>query len=226
MRRLSFEIIGYLAILITAIVLFLATTTAWGEPCPCTPPPCEDGDNGATWIFQPSYYSHDPETGQRVAQYAPLPKVYPPYDPTYRESGFHYTQSILRGPDGSVDALHLIQSWGRGDQIRPYGEWLYPYRAGATPFGPWGNPQGPWTLPFDSWANPYGLGQLPYPPWPVYPYNNPNPGYNSYPGAVPYGNHHSPPAPGMNYGPSPMPYGNGGFNPGGQPGGFEGAVEE
>jgi hypothetical protein len=59
-----------------------------------------------------------------------------------------------------------VQTWGQGTAIRPYGEWEYPYRAGATPYGPWGNPQGPWTLPFDSWQNPYGLNRGPYyGPW-------------------------------------------------------------
>jgi len=189
------------AISTAAVIFWLAPVTAGREPCACVSSPCEGDDEGASWIFEPSYYSHDPETGQRVTQYSPLPNVYAPEDPTYQESGFHYTQEILRGPNGSVDGYHLIQSWGRGDQIRPYGEWEYPYRAGATPYGPWGNPQGPWTLPFDSWQNPYGLGRLPNPPWPVSPYNQlpaPSPyGGNSY---SPY----NPAIPGTGYGPTPM----------------------
>jgi hypothetical protein len=164
-----------------------------------------EDDEGPSWIFMPSFYTHDPETGQRVVQYAPLPNVYAPYDPTYQESGFHYTQEILRGPNGSVDALHFIQSWGQADQIRPYGEWLRPYRAGATPYGPWGNPQGPWTLPFDSWQNPYGLGRLPNPPWQIFP-------FGQFQNPVPYGNFNSSPMPGL--GPGPMPYGSGNFNQG------------
>ena len=221
MRRHNLRFSIYPAIMTTVWLLFPTVDAGGAEPCRCEPPPCAEGNEGASWIFQPSYFSHDPDTGQRVTQYAPIPKVYLTYDPTYRESGFHYTQELLRGPNGSVDAFHFIQSWGRGDQIRPYGEWEFPYRAGATPYGPWGNPQGPWTLPFDSWQNPYGLGQLPYPPWPVYPYNN------QYPGAVPYGNYNnSPPAPGMGYGPASTPYGNGRPNHGGPRGGFREGVEE
>lgn len=142
-----------------------AAAMALAEDCLCTTPsPCDDDADTSSWVFEPSYFSHDPSTGKRVAQYAPIPKVYLRQDPSYQESGFHYTQHILRGPGGSLDAYHLVQTWGNGDRIRPYGEWKYPYRAGATPYGPWGNPQGPWTMPFDSWQNPYGLGQFAIPP--------------------------------------------------------------
>jgi hypothetical protein len=109
------------------------------------------------WIFRPGYYTHSPVTGQRVAQYEPERPSIVPTDPTYQESGYRH-QIIYAGND----RLNIVQTWGEGTAIRPYGEWEYPYRAGATPFGPWGNPQGPWTLPFGAWQNPYGLGRLPY----------------------------------------------------------------
>lgn len=118
-----------------------------------------------SWIFRPSTFSHDAATGQRVAQFQPEAPAYYRSDPTYQESGYRHIRSALRGADGSYDYQHIVQTWGLGQLIRPYGEWEYPYRAGATPYGPWGNPSGPWTLPFDSWINPYGLGKLPTPPW-------------------------------------------------------------
>lgn len=124
-----------------------------------------------SWIFRPSTFSHDPSTGQRVAQFMPERVSYRREDPTYMESGYRHVHAGLRGADGSYDHTHVVQTWGLGWLIRPYGEWEYPYRAGATPYGPWGNPSGPWTLPFDSWVNPYGLGRLPHPPWsPWYPW--------------------------------------------------------
>lgn len=123
-----------------------------------------------SWIFRPSTFSHDAATGRRVAQFQPETTAYYRSDPTYQESGYRHIRSALRGADGSYDYQHIVQTWGLGQLIRPYGEWEYPYRAGATPYGPWGNPGGPWTLPFDSWINPYGLGKLPNPPWsPWYP---------------------------------------------------------
>jgi hypothetical protein len=118
----------------------------------------------ASWIFRPSYYSHSPETGDRVVQYQEEQPVYARVDPTYQESGYRHIESNIQ-VGNSADHFHVVQTWGQGDQIRPYGEWQFPFRAGATPYGPWGNPQGPWTLPFDSWRNPYGLGQLPRGPW-------------------------------------------------------------
>lgn len=117
-----------------------------------------------SWIFRPSYYSHDPGGYTRVEQFATHAPAYAPSDPTYRQSAYRQNRTSIRAGD-SADNMHVVETWGAGESIRPYGEWLYPFRAGATPYGPWGNPQGPWTTPHQSWSNPYGLGQLPVPPW-------------------------------------------------------------
>lgn len=113
-----------------------------------------------SWVFRASYYSHDPASGDRVAQFAPEKPPYVRIDPTYQQSAYRHNRTSLQVGD-NYDYLHIVETWGQGEQIRPYGEWLYPYRAGATPYGPWGNPQGPWTTPFGSWSNPYGLGRMP-----------------------------------------------------------------
>ncbi len=130
------------------------------------------------WLFMPSNYSHTPDGQSRVAQYRPLPEPVARYDPTYSQSAYRHTESHLRG-GRSADRLHIVETWGLGEYLRPYGEWERPFREGATPFGPWGNPQGPWTTPFGSWVNPYGLGRLPYPPWgivwPWFWYGTPGP---------------------------------------------------
>jgi len=123
----------------------------------------------SAWIFRRSTYTHDDATGQRVAQYAREQPAYKLEDPSYQQSAYRHSRSGFRVGE-SYDYLHVVETWGQGEYLRPYGEWQYPYRAGATPYGPWGNPQGPWTTPFGSWVNPYGLGQLPNPPWsPYYP---------------------------------------------------------
>jgi hypothetical protein len=138
-------------------LLLLAALAPAALPCSAPADPA--------WIFRPSSYTHDPHTGQRVTQYAPKQPAYARVDPTYQQSGYRHDQAILRGADGSADRVHIVETWGAGEAIRPYGEWEYPFRAGATPFGPWGNPAGPWTSPYGSWVNPYGLGRLPIPPW-------------------------------------------------------------
>ena len=117
----------------------------------------------ASWVFRRSSYTHDPASGERVAQYAPKETRYVRTDPTYQQSVYLHNRSTLHVGQ-SADRMHMVESWGKGESIRPYGEWEYPYRAGATPYGPWGNPRGPWTTPHGAWVNPYGLGQLPYPP--------------------------------------------------------------
>ncbi len=163
------------------IVAFLVNTAMFAS----TEVTAEEVDS---WIFRPSKYSHDPVSGQRVAQFAPPITPIRRIDSTYRESGYRHIRSSLRGPDGSADRTHIVQTWGAGEAIRPYGEWQRPFRAGATPYGPWGNPQGPWTTPFGSWDNPYGQ-------WNRYPYGYryPYPYYGAGPVAVPYGSSHGSP---------------------------------
>jgi hypothetical protein len=137
------------------------------------------------WAFKPSYYTHDPDDGQRVAQYSPGEKAYAEID-NFRRSGYRQQRIRLQSPGGSADNIHMVETWGEGEFIRPYGEWLYPYRAGATPYGPWGNPQGPWTMPFESWVNPYGLGRMQNQSWPYWSnYGAAYPAQNPYPGPVP-----------------------------------------
>lgn len=137
------------------------------------------GAFGSQWVFMRSSYSHSADGSRRVVQYAPEPTVVLQHDPTFLRSGFRHSEMHLRS-GRSADRFHLVETWGQGAYVRPYGEWEYPFRAGATPFGPWGNPQGPWTTPFGAWVNPYGLGQLPSPPWYLYwpgggPYLMPGP---------------------------------------------------
>jgi hypothetical protein len=151
--------------------------------------PAAVGRAADSWIFRPSHYTHDSETGERVSQYTRKQPAYVRVDPTYMQSGYRHSRSTLRGIGGSVDRRHVVETWGAGETIRPYGEWQYPFRAGATPYGPWGNAGGPWTLPFDSWVNPYGLLNQRHPPW-------------GYPGAVPYA---EPYPGGPNQGPYPAP---------------------
>lgn len=166
-----------------------------------------------SWVFRPSTYSHDPASGQRVNQYRPEDPAYVWLDPNYLQSGYRHIRASFRGPGGSFDQTHIVQTWGAGEWIRPYGEWEYPFRPGATPYGPWGNPQGPWTLPFDSWYNPYGLWN-PY----RYPYPIPYGPFGHGSGAFGWG-YHGPGGYGAGgYGPGgygPGGYGSGGYGPGG-----------
>ena len=169
-----------------AVVVFvtsLGAIAAARAGCDCPAVFCSDQEE-TSWIFRPSYFSHDLDSNQRVAQYEPERTTYYRDDPTYMESGYRHYEYEIHGPGGAADHLHVVQTWGLGDLIRPYGEWEYPYRAGATPYGPWGNSQGPWTLPFDSWVNPYGLlQQMQNPGWGPGPYRA-GPGAGS---AMPYG---------------------------------------
>src|SRR3989304_906766 len=111
------------------VLLILASSAMISAPqAECDVPMvlCSAQDD-STWIFRASYFSHDPETGKRIAQYVPEPTSYSREDPTYLESAYRHNQSILRGADGSADRLHMVQTWGKGG-----GGWGGCVRAGAA----------------------------------------------------------------------------------------------
>ena len=62
-----------------------------------------------------------------MAQYQPEKPAYLRDDDTYMESGYRHMESTLQVGNSS-DHLHVVQTWGQGDLIRPYGEWEFPYR--------------------------------------------------------------------------------------------------
>jgi hypothetical protein len=117
----------------------------------------------ADWIHAPSTYSHSPVTGQRTNQYAQSGPVFVYGTESYRQSGYqHYRSSIQAG--GSSDNLHIVERWG--EDVRPYGEWRFPYRPYSAPYSQWGQPYG-------------GLNVTPFGPG----YGNGNgPGYGNGPG--------------------------------------------
>ncbi|MEW4453902.1 hypothetical protein AB1L30_14605 [Bremerella sp. JC817] len=92
------------------------------------------------WLLAPSFYSHDPETGQRAVQYTQPQPAYVQENPSYLKSGYHHRRSTIRGFDGSLDQLHIVEEWGR--PVRPYGEWERPYRPYSVPYQLWGQPYG------------------------------------------------------------------------------------
>ncbi len=99
---------------------------------------CFSGVSSATdWVAAPSYYSHDPLSGERVQQYSPIGPfyIYPRGD--FRRSGFRQTRSSIQ-VGGSSDHMHIVEEWGK--PVRPYGEWRFPYRPYSVPYGLWGPP--------------------------------------------------------------------------------------
>jgi hypothetical protein len=117
------------------------------------------------WIMARSTFSHDPHTGERISQFAPIPPVYlRPPRPDFVESGYRHRQSIIRDRRGSADRLHITEEWGR--PVRPYGEWRFPYRPYAVPYPLWGPPQVFWG---SSWGPSRGGHMRPRPhPLPAY----------------------------------------------------------
>jgi len=75
------------------------------------PMPAPQGDS---WIFARSRYSHDPETGVRVAQYTQKPPVEPLPDQRAVSSGYARSRTVLRGPDGNVSTYYRVQNYGNG----------------------------------------------------------------------------------------------------------------
>jgi hypothetical protein len=91
----------------------------------------------ADWITDPSYYSHDPQTGERVTQYTPIGPFYTFARTDYLRSGYRHTRSSIQAGH-SADHMHVVEEWGRA--VRPYGEWRFPFRPYSVPYDLWGPP--------------------------------------------------------------------------------------
>ncbi len=109
--------------------IIFAAAVAWLGAAACA--------GAADWILAPSTFTHDPQTGARVAQYAPIEPVYVESRPDYLKSGYRHHRSSIYSGDGA-DHHHVVEQWGR--PVRPYGEWLYPYRPYSVPYHLWGPP--------------------------------------------------------------------------------------
>jgi hypothetical protein len=83
-------------------------------PAPVTPIVYIAKTAPPSWIFAPSRYTHDPETGARVAQYAMKPPIEPLDDPRLVTSGYSRSRMVLRGADGSVDTNYRVTNYGNG----------------------------------------------------------------------------------------------------------------
>ena len=100
-----------------ALSSFAAACPAPCETCArplCTEPMCVVQDSQPSWIFRRSTYSHDPETGVRVAQYMRTPPVEPLEDERNVTSRYRRIQTNLRGTNGSNDTTYEVQAWGNG----------------------------------------------------------------------------------------------------------------
>jgi len=89
------------------------------------------------WLTMPSKYTHDPVSGQRVAQYRPVDAPRAPQVSNFVSSGFTQTRSTLQF-GASADNYIRNEKWG--DPVRPFGEWRFPFRPFSTPYPNWGAP--------------------------------------------------------------------------------------
>jgi len=97
------------------VALFLMTEARAAEANDdCAAPVLENRTQAASWIFSQGRYTHDPNTGGRVAQYAMKPPIEPLSDPRAITSGYRRTRTVLRGADGSADTSYQVQSYGNG----------------------------------------------------------------------------------------------------------------
>jgi hypothetical protein len=89
-------------------------------PCASGPQPvsyqrtCVADNSQPSWIFSRSTYTHDLETGARVAQYQRIAPVEPLEDERNVTSRYRRIRTNLRGTDGSIDSTSEVQAWGNG----------------------------------------------------------------------------------------------------------------
>lgn len=169
-----------------------------------------------SWVFNPSTFSHDPESGARVAQYDRHAWVDELPDPRMVTSGYRTSRTHLPGAAGSSDTFYEVQNWanGRGQLDAEWermhdawkesyltgsyynggmsgpwqpGPWNGPWQPGPWQPGPWGN--GPWQ------GGPWNNGPWQGGPWQPGPWNGGGPGFGPGPGGPPQGPPMQGPAP-------------------------------
>jgi hypothetical protein len=99
----------FAAALVTVVLMSRAHACDCGYPLAYAAPAQPQSDS---WIFAPSRYSHDPDTGARVAQYTAKPPIEPLPDQRAISSGYSRTRTVLRGPDGNVSTYYQVQNYG------------------------------------------------------------------------------------------------------------------
>ena len=104
--------------LLFAAALIAVVMTSQAKACDChqvlayaAPLPAQQV---TSWAFAPSRYTHDPDTGARVAQYQQKNPVEPLPDQRAVTSGYARTRTVQRGPDGSVSTRYQVQNYGNG----------------------------------------------------------------------------------------------------------------
>ena len=94
------------------------------------------------WMTWGSTYTHSPENGQRVDQYAVAEQPLAPLREDFSRSGYRNFRSSLQAGQ-SADNLHIVEQWGQ--PIIPYEQWRFPFRPYAVPYNAWG-PQAPYGI--------------------------------------------------------------------------------
>jgi hypothetical protein len=164
-----------------AFIYSLASVSAQAAPC-APDAPCNvvvyPANDEPSWIFRQSTFSHDPDSGARVAQYMRTPPVEPLEDERLVTSRYRRSRTQIRGTDGSVDTYYEVQAWGNGrggidaEWERFHDAWKESYLQGGyynqTPAhgGPWGGggPGYGHGYPGYGWGGPGYGGQFP-PNW-------------------------------------------------------------
>jgi hypothetical protein len=105
-------------LLAAALVAVVLLRRASADDCGCVAPvrvvAVASQPKSDSWVFMRSRYTHDPETGARVAQYSMKPAIEPLDDPRLVTSGYSRSRVVLRGADGSADTHYRVQSYGNG----------------------------------------------------------------------------------------------------------------
>ncbi len=89
------------------------------------------------WMTWEATYTHNPETAERVDQYAEPRQPVMRYRPDYQRSGYRNYRTTLQTGQGA-DNVHIVDQWGK--QVVPYEHWRFPYRPFGVPYDAWGPP--------------------------------------------------------------------------------------
>ena len=96
-----------------ALIAVALLTDVRAAECDCTLASVSVPQSNS-WIFARSRYSHDPDTGARVAQYAMKPPVEPLPDQRAVTSVYSRSRTVERGANGSTSTYYRVTNAGNG----------------------------------------------------------------------------------------------------------------
>lgn len=91
---------------VAAIAWLLTAASAWAQPCATC--------GGGSWMFQRSYYSHQPTNPVQITPRSYGGPYYTRPQGEYISSGQRWIRSTINVPGATAEQINVVESWVQG----------------------------------------------------------------------------------------------------------------